>query len=466
MNNFINRDRELARLESGYARTGGTLTVLYGRRRLGKTALLRQFVSDKPYCYFMGDRAIEHDLRRALAMAMAESLNEPTLAVADYSSWYDLFAAFDRLRDADQPFVLIFDEYQYLCQVQSAFSTYIQKWWDEHWKGTNLHLILCGSVTSMMYRETLASSAPLYGRSDLQILLRPIPFVHIPEFLPNRSPSALVEFHALTGGVPRYLELARPYRSLEKALVDLVLDPLGPLHDEGRDWLQEEMQTPHVCWSILHAIGSGANRISEIAARMQQPANKLTRYLELLQDLSLVRRDVPVLERVPAKSKKGLYVVEDAFCRLWFGTIAPYGSFLEIADVQAAYPRIESQVQTIVAQAFEDVCRQWTIKRAMDFGAIRVGRQWSKHYEFDVAGVDADGNLCIAGECKWSNKKMGMAVLDDLNAKITDNNLPVANGCHTILFSKNGFSSDLERHAESEPSLVLVDVGQLVEDGR
>jgi uncharacterized protein len=125
--------------------------VLYGRLRLGKTFLPRQFAADKPHCYFMADRAGEPDLRRSLALA----LDEPTLGAAEYGSWYDLFAAFDRFRPAGKRFVLIFDEYQYLCQVQPAFSSFLQKWWDEHWCRANLMLILCGSVTSMMYKETL-----------------------------------------------------------------------------------------------------------------------------------------------------------------------------------------------------------------------------------------------------------------------------------------------------------------------
>ena len=140
MNIFINRESELAQLESQYAGDFGRLVVLYGRRRLGKTALLRQFALGKPHCYFMADRAGECDLRRSLANALALALKEPILETAEYVSWYDLFAAFDRLRGTDQRFVLIFDEYQYLCQVQPAFSSFLQKWWDEHWCRANMVL--------------------------------------------------------------------------------------------------------------------------------------------------------------------------------------------------------------------------------------------------------------------------------------------------------------------------------------
>jgi AAA+ ATPase superfamily predicted ATPase len=455
MNKFINRESELAQLEGQFAGNSGSLVVLYGRRRLGKTCLLRQFASGKPHCYFMADRAGESDLRRSLAKAMALALGEPVLEASEYASWYDLFAAFDRLRSKDQRFVLIFDEYQYLCQVQSAFSTFLQKWWDEHWSVANMVVVLCGSVTSMMYRETLAASAPLYGRASAQILLRPIGFSHIAKFLPEKTCTEQLEFFALTGGVPRYLHLASPYRSFKEALVALVLNPDGILHNEARQLLQEEIQTPNQCWSILNAIGSGANRISEIAGRMGQPANKLTRYLDLLKDLHLVRRETPVLERNPSKSKKGIYVVSDPFFRMWFGAIYPYGSFFEFAETEPAYSRIEKRINTLISGCYEEVCRQWIRERALEFNAISVGRQWSSAYEIDVASVDANFHLSVVGECKWSENKMGISVLRELEGKIISHKLPLAEDCRYVLFSKSGFASDLEELAMEQKNIVL-----------
>ena len=458
MNNFINRESELALLEGQFAHDSGSLVVLYGRRRLGKTRLLREFASTKPHCYFMADRAGESDLRRSLAKAMALALGEPVLETAEYASWYDLFAAFDRFRSPDRRFVLIFDEYQYLCQVQPDFSSFLQKWWDGHWSGANIVVVLCGSVTSMMYRETLAASAPLYGRASVQILLRPIGFRHISKFLPDKTGTERLEFFALTGGVPRYLHLASPYRSLKEALAALVLNPDGILHNEARQLLQEEIQTPNLCWSILSAIGSGANRISEIAGRMGQPANKLTRYLDLLKDLHLVRRETPVLERNPGKSKKGIYVVADPFFRMWFGAIYPYGSFFEFAETEPAYSRIEPRIHKLVSECYEEVCRQWIRERALEFNAVSVGRQWSSAYEIDVAGVDASFQLSVVGECKWSENTMGLSVLRELEAKVLAHKLPLAAGCRYVLFSKSGYAPDLEEVAAESKNIVLESV--------
>lgn len=455
MNNFINREKELSVLEKQYAGNTASMVVLYGRRRLGKTFLLRRFASGKPHCYFMADRAGEADQRRSLARAMAVALNEPVLGAAEYASWYDLFAAFDRLRPSNQRFVLIFDEYQYLCQVQSAFSSFIQKWWDEHWRSANLMLVLCGSVTSMMYRETLAASAPLYGRASAQMLLRPIVFSHISKFLPGKTEHEQVEFFTLTGGVPRYLELASAFPSFKQALTGLVLHPDGILHNEARQLLQEEIQTPNQCWSILHAIGSGSNRISEIAGRVGQPANKLTRYIDLLKDLHLVRRETPVLEKNPEKSKKGIYIVSDPFFRLWFGAIYPYMSFFEFAETEPAYSRIEPLIHKLVAERYEEICRQWVMSKSIDFNAVRVGRQWSNSYEIDVAAVNPKFELSVVGECKWSEQKIGVSVLEELENKISTHALPLAPDCRFVLFSKAGFTPELEKIASENPLIFL-----------
>jgi AAA+ ATPase superfamily predicted ATPase len=455
MNNFINREEELGRLEMLYRQRPARLAVLYGRRRLGKTFLLRQFAKDKPHCYFMADRAGEPDLRRSLARAMALASEEPTLSAAEYASWYDLFAAFDRVRPTGKRFVLIFDEYQYLCQVQPAFSSFLQKWWDEHWSQGKLMLILCGSVTSMMYRETLAASAPLYGRSSAQILLKPIDFTHLSSFFPGKTRPELVEFFTLTGGVPRYLDLASNYPTFKAALTALVLHPDGILHNEARQLLQEEIQTPNQCWSILHAIGSGANRISEIAGRTGQPANKLTRYLDLLKDLHLVRRETPVLEKNPAKSKRGIYVVSDPFCRLWFGAIYPYMSFFEFAQTEPAYSRIEPLITKLIAERYEEVCRHWIRARAIDFNAARVGRQWASGYKIDVAAVNQECELTVVGECKWSKHKIGMDTLRKLQEKVIVQKLPMAEGCRYVLFGKSGFTKELENRAACDEDIVL-----------
>jgi AAA+ ATPase superfamily predicted ATPase len=188
---------------------------------------------------------------------------------------------------------------------------------------------------------------------------------------------------------------------------------------------------------------------------MGQPANKLTRYLDLLKDLHLVRRETPVLEKNPAKSKKGIYIVADPFFRMWFGAVSPYMSFFEFAETESAYSRIEPLIGKLIAECYEEVCRQWIRERALEFDAASVGRQWSSAYEIDVAAVNAKFELTVVGECKWSENMMGLSVFRELEEKVASQNLPLAGECRYVLFSKSGFTPELEKLADEEKNIVL-----------
>lgn len=457
MNRFVNRNRELDSLNRIYQSPESGLIVLYGRRRLGKTSLLREFARDKLCVYYMADQAAERSQRNAMARVMADVLREPLMEQVQYAQWYDLFAAFDRLRPEGRKTVLIIDEYQYLCKAQPAFSSFLQKWWDEHWKNENVLLILCGSLTSMMYRETLAHSSPLYGRSAGQILLRPLGLRHIPEFVENPTEERCVERFALCGGVPRYLELFSDADDFEEALVDGVLNPVAPLHVEARYLLQDEIDVPNVCWSLLEAVASGATRISEMASRLAQSANSLTRYLSLLRDLSIIEREVPVAEKNPAKSKRGVYVLKDSFLRLWFGCVYPYESFFEIGNTDAALQKLRPLLKRHIELTYEMLCREYAQDHPeLAPETVRIGRQWGAHYEVDVAGVDASGRFTLLGECKWSRQKVGLSILRKLQETAQEQKLSLASDIQWVLFSRSGFSDDLQALAAEQSNVQLI----------
>jgi len=460
MNNesvFVDRHDELAHIQGHYDLAGSQMVVVYGRRRLGKTSLIRVFAEGKPCVYYMADRAGEVSQRNAVARVMANALDEPSLTAARYNDWYALFETFDRFRGMDSKTVLVFDEYQYLCQVQPAFSSFPQKWWDERWSKGNLFLILCGSVTSMMYRETLASSSPLYGRSDARILLKPLDYTHVSEFCADKRETALVERYALCGGVPRYLQLLKPYRTFRDALVKGVLNTSSALHSEARYLLRDEIDVPNTCWSILEAIAGGAHRISEIASRLAAPANQLTRYLDLLRDLAIVEREVPITEKNPSKSKRGLYNITDPFLRLWFGCIYPYESLFEFGHVQTALQKLQPRLDRHIEACYERLCRMKLRHSMQKYGCVGVGRVWGAGFEVDIGGVDEAGLLRLCGECKWSRRKVGISVLHDLRNVLKEHRLPVADDAHTVLFSRSGFTKELQDAARADDSLHLVE---------
>jgi AAA+ ATPase superfamily predicted ATPase len=402
----------------------------------------------------MADRAAETDARRLLAGSMAVGLREATLQSSDFRDWYALFAAYDRFRPAEKT-ILILDEYQYLCEQQPAFSSMLQRWWDEHWQHTPIMVILCGSVLSMMYRQTLARSSPLFGRRTGQCLLKPMRFHAVQAFFPQLKARSRLEMWALTGGIPRYAELASAHRGFSEALRKLVLTKDGPLYAEARFLLQDEVTTANVYWSLLHTIGGGVTRISEVAGRMGLAANQLTRYLSALQDLGLVQRVVPVTERLPEKSKKGIYQVADNFLRLWFGCVAPYESLVEFGKIREAELLMQSRLIAHTAWSFEEACRQFVEDRAAQYGALKVGRYWDRSLEIDVVGVDEKSQVVLAGECKWSAKPLGLEVVRELQRKVAQV-WPERQAAMTLLFfSAGGFSAEVKRWAARSGAILV-----------
>ncbi|MBI4864632.1 MAG: ATP-binding protein [Candidatus Riflebacteria bacterium] len=410
MNDFVDRRDELEALRKAFEAPGASLFILYGRRRLGKTALLREFASSLPGVYYVADRLTEADNLRFLSAAMAESLREPSLALAEYPDWYALLAAYDRVRPRAKSYLVI-DEYQYLAQGQPAISSILQKWWDTGQKHRNMLLVLCGSVTSLMYKETLSSSSPLYGRRTGQWLLEPLRHRDIVRFFPHLDAEELISMWALVGGVPHYARLAGPCGRFETALRELVLSRDGPLFAEAKYLLQEEVSAPNVYGSLLHAIGSGVSRVSELGSRLRLPASHLTRYLTALRELRIVAREVPITEEDPVKSKRGTYHLVDPFLRLWFGCVAPFESLLEFGRIDEARRGMQSRLDGHMAWAFERICRQYVENRSHEIGGVRIGRYWDRNVELDVVAVDEAGRPVLAGECKWSSRP---ATRDDL----------------------------------------------------
>jgi hypothetical protein len=290
---------------------------------------------------------------------------------------------------------------------------------------------------------------------------------HVATLYSARDPRACVALFTLTGGVPRYAELCAGCEDFSSALDALVLSKGGALYDEARFLLQDEVTVTNVYWSLLHAIGCGASRISEIAGRLGLPANQLTRYLGALQDLGFIRREVSITEADPSKSKRGIYRIDDPFLRLWFGCVASYESILEFGRISDARRLMAPRLATHQAAVFEEVCRQFVEDRLADVGAVRVGRYWDRTTEVDVVAVGADGAVVLAGECKWTDGPVGVSVLETLRTKVAEL-WPDRIGAMTLaVFSGDGFTEDLQAKATADTRIKLIDCAQLAGgDGR
>ncbi len=398
---FLNREEEQRRLKRFFARDGGGLAIVYGRRRCGKSTLVQR-ASGEGDLYFLADQ--RDAVLQIQALATEAQRLIPGFASARYESWDALFDTLDAR--AGRPLNVLIDEFPYLVAVSPALPSILQRLVDRP-GGTRLNFLLCGSSQRMMQGLVLDRTAPLYGRAHEILKVEPLSVGWIPDAL-GVSGRAAVEAFAVFGGVPRYWELAREHSSLWEAIRELVLDRRGVLHDEPMTLLLDEARTAGQAYSLLSLIGQGCHRLSEIAGRMGKPAGSLTRPLSTLVELGYVRREVPFGES-ERSSKRTLYRIADPFLAFHFRFVQPHRSLLELGLVDRVEQRVRRDFQSHVAGVWEDLARQSV--PFLEIAGTRWGaaaRWWttgaSGGLEFDVVAESLDGQAVLVGEARWSER--------------------------------------------------------------
>lgn len=460
MKQFIDRELEMETLQREYAREGSALVILYGRRRVGKTTLISEFIKDKNALFFLASEEAEAQNRNAFKEKVAEFVNSNLLRNADIKSWDVLFRAI-----MDTPFerkpVIVLDEFQYLGKANPAFPSIFQRIWEEILKDHSVMVILCGSLISMMESQTLAYGSPLYGRRTAQIRLKQIPFRYYHAFFPNKSRRDLIELYAVTGGVPKYIELFSENKDIYSSIQTCILNRSGYLYDEPHFLLQQEVSEVGSYFSIIKAIAAGNAKLSAIASVLEIKSTSLTKYLKTLIDLDILEREVPITEENPEKSKKGLYKIKDNYLRFWFAFVYPNMSFIESGHSQLVMNKIrKSLVKNHVAFVYEDVCkeRMWELNAddVWPFNFTKLGRYWDSRDEIDIAALDPEGKNLILGECKYWVEPVGISVLRSLEAKAeTVAWKRDSRNVWYVIFSASGFTDDLIKEAESRADLML-----------
>ena len=355
---FVDREAEIKTLQSEYQRGGSALVILYGRRRVGKTTLITEFIKDKKALFFLASEESENQNRMAFKDKAAEFINSDLLKDADVKSWDVIFKAVMDTHFESKP-VIVIDEFQYIGRSNPAFPSIFQRIWEENLKQKQVLVILCGSLISMMESQTLAYHSPLYGRRTAQIRLKQIPFRYYGEFFHHKNRRQLIEMYAITGGVPKYIELFEESSDIYTAIEDNVLNRSGYLYDEPNFLLQQEVSEIGSYFSIIKAIAAGNSRLSAIASVLEVKATGLTKYLKTLMDLDILEREVPVTEENPEKSKKGLYKIKDNYIRFWFAFVYPNRSFIESGNSGIVMDKIrKSLISGHTAYVYEDVCRE------------------------------------------------------------------------------------------------------------
>ncbi|MBE0418169.1 MAG: ATP-binding protein [Coriobacteriia bacterium] len=471
---FLNRTDEIATLESRWSSGTAELLIIWGRRRVGKTELLARFVKDRRGLLFEATAGTTADHLRDFSRVLGEAAGRPLLSEQVLSSWSAALAAVEEY--ATERTVIALDEFQYLVQADSELPSLLARWWRERGRHLPLVLVLSGSEVSFFERDILGHSSPLYGRRTGQMQLAPFTYRDAALFVPGWSAVDRIRAYAVWGGMPYYLDRIDPDRSLAENILSTVLARDGILREEARLLLFQELAEPRLHFSVLRSLAGGDTRVSEIANRTGADTVTVSRVLDTLLSLMLVRRIVPVTATLRGRTKRTSWEISDPYLRFWFRFVLPFEERLQRSEDQVRHleDAIMPKLDEFVARPiFENIAQEYARQR---FDVADVGTWWGKvptgqgrtteTREVDVVGIRPDGSVALLGSCKWSDAPMGVAEdallsrLEPHVGEVLSTEPPVR-----VFFSRSGFDGALTRLAATDPErYVLVTAADLYED--
>lgn len=441
---FVDRTEETVRLREVLGGEKSSFAVVYGRRRLGKSTLIKRVLSEKDV-YFLADRSEASHQRILLAKVVAQVL--PDFDKITYPDWATLFEAINYR--ADRRFTLCLDEFPYLVEQAPELPSVLQRLLDG--KTLKYNVVVCGSSQNMMYGLVLDSTAPLYGRADVILKLTPIRLPYLQEAL-GFTGVETVEEYAVWGGVPRYWELREGRRSLADALWHNVLSVGGTLYEEPVKLFQDDVKDVVKTSTIMSYIGAGANRLSEIASRCGEPVTNMSRPLRKLIDLGFLEKEVP-FGADEKSGKKTLYKIADSFMAFYYQFVVPNRSFIELGRRLPVEQALESHFHEYVSGWWEKLCRDAVTGNVVEGVLYGKAKRWwgtvvgedkrMEQVEFDVVAESLDGWCLLVGECKWTNGEDGKSLTAELVRKASK--LPFAKGrtIVPVLFLKHKPQNDV-----------------------
>ena len=414
---FINREPELNHLEEEYSKDAARFVVLYGRRRIGKTALIEEFGKNKKdFIYYLADQQTETQQIESFKQQVYEYTNDDFLLKTQFDNWDQFFSYLTKILPVDKRLVIGIDEITYIIKSTPAFLSILQKYWDTSFSKTKMFLILSGSHVGMMLREVLNYDSPLYGRRTSQIHLKVFDFKHASKFLKNFGIEERVTLYSITGGVAKYLLLIEE-RSVGEFIKKKILEKEGFFYQESIFLLSQEFKNPNVYLSILKAIALGHTKLNEISNFVGIEGKKVTRYLDVLQEIGFVVRKVPVTED-PLRFRKGVYCIEDNFLDFWFRFVLPNRSRIELRDTKDLLDNIMDSMPDHASSAFELIGMEFLQGRGKE-GKLPAqfshwGSWWDKMNEIDIVALNSDTLDILFCECKWQKRKSDAAAIKHL----------------------------------------------------
>ena len=458
---FYCRDNELRDMNRRYIRGDFECLIVYGRRRVGKTALINEFCKNKPTVFFSALNASAKENLEALSKAIYEK-DHPSMDSAPVFQSFE--AALDQITHIAEKERLVFviDEYPYLAKANKSISSRLQHIIDHKWKNSQLYLILCGSSMSFMEYQVLGYESPLYGRRTGQYKIQALTYKEMTAFNPTLTNEQQSLVYGITGGIPHYVNKLDVFDDVDEALKENLFNTSSYLFEEPENLLNQELREPAIYNSVITAIAGGASRSNEISTKVGIESAICAKYLKVLLDLGIIKKETPLTEK---PGKKTIYTIGDNFFRFWYRFVPQNTSSISAGRIEQIYaPVIKRHLSDYMGLVFEQMCREYLLRYATDLPIILsdIGQWWGtdpkvkKEVQIDIVGSPVEGDEYIIGSCKYRGDPIGVDELElirhyaDVFGK--------GKKYHFYIFSKSGFTKGLQELGDmGEVKLVTLD---------
>ncbi len=468
---FCGREREVARFKEHYTSKGSNLLCLYGRRRVGKSALIREFAiqTKAPLFVFEGleDQRTREQIRH-FRNTLAKYLNDDVIAKAEFNTWDEIFNLLSKKllerKNKQKKLIIAFDELQWMAAKRTQLISLIKYFWDNVWKEHNVVLILCGSVATFMVDKVIHSKA-LYGRIDLEILLKPMGIRESKQFfLAKRSNEEIIKYFMIFGGIPKYFEEINMNQSLKQNLQRLCFEPNGFFVEEFAKVFNSQFKEPRIYMRIVELLNSQKLSFNEIAAKLKMnKGGGLQRYLINLEKAQIISSYCPsTLIYKSGKNKK--YAIVDEYLSFYFKFIQPNLTIIKKNDTENLFHKLcESKWQPWLGLAFERFVFRNAIFIAELMGFAEEVIDYSPYFnreekiQIDLMYVRQDKVITIC-EVKFHEQVIDTKVIAEMESKINKFQIPKGYTLERALISFSGQSKALKDSDYFHHSLSLKEI--------